>query len=89
MNGRQTNSERWIDELARRARQEQPPPFDVTGLVLARIRGSRPQSYDPMAIMAGSSAAAAAIVLAYALQTWLALQDPISSMLASMNLVLQ
>jgi hypothetical protein len=63
--------------------------MDVTAAVLWEIRGRRPEAYDPMPIIAGSAAAAACIIVAYAAQTWQSLQDPFASLLASVNVVLQ
>lgn len=83
------NEEKWLSQMAARAREASAPRIDVTEAVLARIHESVPESYDAMAIMAGSSMAAACIVLIYAIQAWSALNDPFSTMLASMSMVLQ
>lgn len=83
------NTERFLKDLAARARAEEPPRAEVVDAVLARIRVERSERMDVMEVFAGASAAAAAIVVAYAVQAWSALQDPITSMLASMNPGLQ
>ncbi len=83
------NSDQWLEDVAARAITESPPRMDVADAVAARIRGLRTDEYDATAIVAGSSVAAAAIVLAYAIQTLSALQDPFSTLMASMNLVLR
>lgn len=83
------NPERLLKDLVARARQDQPPKTEVVDAVLTRIQAERPAQIDAMEIMAGASAAAAVIVLAYALQAWSALNDPMTSMLASLNPVLQ
>ncbi|MBI4579271.1 MAG: hypothetical protein HY718_06185 [Planctomycetes bacterium] len=81
--------EKWLAGLAARARAESPPRVDVAAAVVAEVRRQRPEQYDPMAIIAGGSVAAAAIVVAYAAQMWSAVQDPIVALMASMNVVLQ
>lgn len=83
------NPDDFLEKLSARARKDVPPPVDVTQAVLARIQSERRPQVDAVAVLAGSSAAAAVIVLAYALQAWSSMRDPISSMLASMNPVLQ
>ncbi len=82
-------TDRWLEEVAGRARQDAPPPMDVAGEVAAQIRGQQPESWDPMLLMAGTAAAAALIITAYALQAWSAVQDPFASLLGSLNPVLQ
>lgn len=81
--------EKWFRDLGRRARLDGPPPIDVSPAVTAAIRKRPSVSYDPLSIIAGTSAAAAAVVLAHAIQMWWQAQDPFTSLMASMNMVMQ
>ncbi len=83
------NEERLLRRMGELARGESVPRFDVSGAVLRSIRTARLQSDAPLAIFAGISAMAAAVVLAYAVETWSAWQDPIAGLLCSMETVLQ
>ena len=78
-----------LQELARRARQSQPPEFDPTERVLADIRR---RSLPPMRAywaLAGVSAAAAAVLAVLGAQAWAALQHPINDWFSVFTMVMQ
>ena len=83
------NEEELLRTLARSARKEPLPPVDISGPVLHDIRAYRRKIDPPMAVMAGLSAVAAAIVLFYSTGLWSAWQDPMTAMLLSNTPVLQ
>jgi hypothetical protein len=82
-------NEHMLEELGELARQAPAPNVDVSFRVMPQIKEARVPVDRPMAVLAGLSAAAAAIVLAYAVQTWSTWQDPIAGLLSSMETVLQ
>ena len=83
------NDDRSLEKLAELARQEPIPKVEVSFAVMRQIEQVRPPMDKPLAIMTGLSAAAAAIVLFYAVDAWLTWQDPIAALLCSTNTVLQ
>jgi hypothetical protein len=83
------NEEQLLRTLGRSARMQSPPTMDVSGPVLRHIRAFRRQVDPPMAVMAGLSAVAAAILLVYSTSLWSAWQDPMTAMLLSNTPVLQ
>jgi hypothetical protein len=83
------NEEQLLKTLARSARQQAAPPVDVSGRVLRDIRMPRTSVDSPMALMAGLSAVAALIMLAYTAGLYSAWQDPMTEMLLSSIPVLQ
>jgi len=83
------NVERYLERISAVARDEPTPTIDVSGDVLDRLRHGTRAVNVPMTVMAGTSAVAAAIVLAYALDNCFAFYDPFIEWLCSMNMVLQ
>ncbi len=82
-------TEEWLEKTSELARAEPAPPVDVCDAVSARLRLPSAKGCGPLAVLAGLSGAAAAIVLAYALDAWSAWQDPITDMFLSTVMVLQ
>lgn len=83
------NSEQWVQDVARRARQENLPRLDVAAQVAARIHRPRANPWDPMLIMAGSAAAAAVIIVVHAASAFSTLSDPFTMLFAPLNAVLR
>jgi hypothetical protein len=81
--------EELFDELVRAARREPAQAIDVVGDVMRRIRAERPEPALTLAVMSVVSAAAAAIVMTFALQAWAAWQDPMTGLFCSMSMVLE
>lgn len=84
---------RWerFRELAAAARSEPVPPLDVTARVLAALREpDRPKEpWLAWLAMTGASLASAGILLAWAVEGWVSLTDPLSVWFASLLVVLQ
>ncbi len=78
-----------LAKLGRAARKEPAPEVDVTEAVLRRVRTGSAPSMGALAIVAGVSAAAAAVVVAFALQAWWEWQDPFAQMFLGANLVIE
>lgn len=71
-----------IEKLIQKARNESIPEIDVTGQVLRRIHaeqlaGPVVMRISPMSIFAGISAAAASIIIFFAVNAWLNFSDPL------------
>ena len=76
-----------LDRLARRARQEQTPVFDIADKVRLRIRAERPQAVTliPMGIVGGLAALAASVTVAFALQLWSYMSNPVMELLTPLQ----
>lgn len=83
------NSDRMLERLSQIARREPAPNVEVSFRVVRQIEQARQPVDRPLAILAGLSAAAAAVVLFYGLDAWSSWQDPIAGLLNSMEMVLQ
>ena len=83
------NVEQWLTTMSRRARSEAAPTMEVGDRVLARLRRSAAESDSTLAVMAGVSGVAAAIVVACTIGVWSSGSDPITDLLASVVMVLQ
>jgi hypothetical protein len=68
-----------MEDLAARARGEEPPPVDVSSRVVRRLRGEVPGSSWPMAVFASSAAVAAAVVFTVSFPSIEMLTDPWSA----------
>ena len=82
-------NEHMLERLGELARRAPAPKVEVSFRVVGQIREVRAPVDKPLAILAGLSATAAAIVLFYAMDAWSAWQDPIAGLLNSMEMVLQ
>jgi hypothetical protein len=83
-----------FDELARRAREDAPTPVDVTQRVMARLAIAPPPRALrgpelPLAVCAGVSLAAAAVVGGLSAGWWASAGDPLVELMRMMNVVLQ
>jgi hypothetical protein len=76
-----------LDRLARRARQEQTPVFDVANKVRLLIRAERPQAVTliPMGIFGGLAALAASITVVLAIQLWSYMSNPVMELLTPLQ----
>ncbi len=76
-----------LDRLARRARQEQTPVFNVADKVRLRIRAERSQSVTliPMGIFGGLAALAASITVVLAIQLWSYMSNPVMELLTPLQ----
>jgi hypothetical protein len=83
------NTEQWLNQMSEQARGEAVPTVDVQAAVQARLRSSVGEGDSGLAILAGLSGAAAAIVLACAIDAWSTWRDPMTDMFISMIMVLQ
>jgi hypothetical protein len=68
-----------LENLAARARSEEPPAVDVSSRVVRRLRGEVPGSSWTMAVLATGAAAAAAEVLGVSFTSIELLTDPWSA----------
>jgi hypothetical protein len=82
-------NEHMLEELGELARRAPAPKVEVSFRVMRQLKEAQVPVDKPMAVFAALSTAAAAIILAYALQTWSTWQDPIAGLLSSMETVLQ
>ncbi len=80
---------KWLERMREFARTDQAPTIDVTQSVTRRLRARQRGIEAPLAIMAGVSAIAACVVAALAVSAWSEWQDPLSTLLSSLNVVLQ
>jgi hypothetical protein len=76
-----------LDRLARRARQEQTPVFDVADRVRFLIRAERSQAVTliPMGIFGGLAALAASITVVLAIQLWTYMSNPVMELLTPLQ----
>ena len=81
--------EQTLRRLAQRARQEPTPSVEVSSAVMRRIESAGQPTNRPLAIITGLSATAAAVVLYFAVSAWSSWQDPMTSLLCSVDTVLQ
>ena len=65
-----------LDDLAARARREEPPGIDVTSRVLLRLSREAPSPAWPFALVVSGTAAAALAVLSISLPLFEMLTDP-------------
>jgi hypothetical protein len=82
-------NEQVLKRLGELARQAPAPKVEVSFRVARQIKEVRVPVDKPLAILAGLSATAAAVVLFYAADVWSTWQDPIAGLLNSMEMVLQ
>ena len=87
MNGDLKRFKRW----AAVARQEPVPPLDVSARVLRDlVRPPRQAVVElPWVVMAGLSAAAAAVVMLWGLESWRVLTDPAAGLFEPLTLVMR
>lgn len=73
-----------LEKLARRAREEPMPVFDVAEAVRLRIQSESPESVTliPLGLFSGLSALAAAVTMALALQFWNYMTSPVMELVA-------
>ena len=74
--------DRFIDKLARKAREERTPEIDVVDPVMAALGPPRPvvlPGFDPWAVSAVASVAVAAAVTLVSLPSWEWMTDPLTS----------
>lgn len=77
-----------VKKMAQAARNETAPETDVADAVFVQIRErEEPVVVAPFWIMAGASAAAAAVVLAVSAFSWSAWNDPLIAMFAQLRMV--
>ncbi len=78
-------------QLAARARQESPPPVDVTAQVVADLRRVRPlEPVDrTMLIFSALAVAASLAVAAWGLDAWSMLSDPMANLMQPLSGVMQ
>lgn len=74
-----------IEELARRAREEEPAVRGVRARVLAEIRARRRFRVWPLSILAAASAVAASVILAFAVYYWTSMPDPLTELCSSLE----
>lgn len=65
-----------VDDLAARAREENPPTVDVSSRVLLRLGREAPVPAWPMALVASGTAAAAFVMLSISLPLYEVVTDP-------------
>lgn len=75
-----------LDELARLARQERPPAVDIGATVLQAVRARQPVRVLPLSLLAVASAAAAAVIVALAVNSWLHMTDPLTELFAPLQM---
>jgi len=75
-----------MEALARQARREPPPKTDVATQVLMRIRSEETFPIMPLSVFAVAAMTAAAAVVAIALYSWAALNDPLMEIFASFEM---
>ena len=68
-----------LEDLAARARREEPPTVDVSSRVVLRLRREVSGSAWLMALFASSAAVAAAVVLSVSFPFFEMLTDPLSA----------
>ncbi len=68
---------RAIEELVDRAKREPTPEIDVCGRVLMRLETRTRPRILPLTVFAGVSAAAAVVLLFFAVSNWIYLTNPI------------
>ncbi len=75
-----------IDRLVQQANKETAPSVDVSGKVLSEIRmGGEAVRILPFTLFAGVSAAAAAVILFLAVNSWSYLTNPIMGLFAPLQ----
>jgi hypothetical protein len=84
-----------LDRLARRARQEQTPVFDVAdkvrlriraeGLVAERSDGLQSVTLIPMGVFGGLAALAASITVVLAIELWSYMSNPVMELLTPLQ----
>jgi hypothetical protein len=74
---------RAIERLIQHARREHVPSFNVADKVLLSIMHEETEtvSFLPMGLFAGITAVAAFVMLFLAINSWLALTDPITELI--------
>jgi hypothetical protein len=83
------NEHEFLQKLARAARWDSPPDINVVERVLGSIAAARPRAFDPvLGYFAVAASVAAAVVVAWAIQNWLSMQDPLLALANSFNEVL-
>jgi hypothetical protein len=80
---------RWLEQARKIGRADKPPAIDVTAGVMHHLPEVDRETERPLAVMAAISAIAAVIVAAFAMSAWSEWQDPLSTMLNSLNMVLR
>ena len=70
---------KYVDELARRARQEETPHGDVTHRVMQRLHESDSRLTKPLILMAAGYAAAASVAVVYGLMLLSSINSPLST----------
>ena len=76
-----------LDRLARRARQEQTPVFDVADKVRLLIRAEQAPSVTliPMGVFGGLAALAGSITVVLAIQLWSYMSNPVMELLTPLQ----
>lgn len=83
-----------FDQLAAIARRERAPAIDVTARVMAGIRAPRPmaaRSNENLAMLlaAGLAVLAASVMVAFTLDAWSPLWDPMCGLLQPLSWIMQ
>ena len=76
-----------LDRLARRARQEQTPVFNVADKVRLRIWAEQSPSVTliPMGVFGGLAALAASITVVLAIELWSYMSNPVMELLTPLQ----
>jgi hypothetical protein len=76
-----------IEKLARQAREEKIPAFDVTNRVLQRIRSEKTEtlSFVIFDLFAGASAVAASVVCYFSVAGWKFITSPLMQFFAPLQ----
>ena len=70
------NSLKNLDDLAARAREENPPGIDISSRVVLRLNQEVPAPAWPMALVASGTAVAALVVVSISLPLFEMVTDP-------------
>jgi len=76
-----------VEKLARKARQEAVPDFDVTLTVVQQIQAQPEESFSflPFDLFAGVSVAIASITMVFSVAAWQYLANPMTDLLAPLQ----
>ena len=83
------NEHEFLQKLAGAARWDSPPQINVAERVMRGIATARPRALDPVVgYFAFAACLAAAVLVSFAIHSWLGMQDPLSDLVSDLSMVI-